>query len=75
MVITDVLSERQQFILSKKALISFFAKSKIIAVVRGTHELSDSEGYKAVLKNRAIYSPDFYKGPKSHQHNLVAEIV
>ena len=36
---TDVLSERQQFVLSKKALISFFAKSKIIAVVRGTHEL------------------------------------
>ena len=39
MVMTDVLSERSPYFVSKNALISFFGKSKIVAVVRNANDL------------------------------------
>ena len=40
MVMTDVLSERSPYFVSKNALISFFGKSKIVAVVRNANEIT-----------------------------------
>ena len=39
MVMTDVLSERSPYFVSKNALISFFGKSKIVAIVRNANVL------------------------------------
>ena len=50
MVMTDVLSERSLHFMSKNALISFFGKSKILAVVRNANEM---------LEDYWVFSLDF----------------